>query len=140
MLDRFGGCCLYDESSREPESRYHVLGWLIGGEVAQTMSEWTDAELIAAALDSLPASLKRGRELFLEAHVHRWVSAVSAMPGGEVHWTLDKRHQPEPREHPNLFLVGDYLFDSTLNGVLDSAEYVAVWIAGNMTERHGVSL
>ncbi len=32
-------------------------------------------------------------------------------------------------EHPNLFLVGDYLYDSTLNGVLDSAEYVSDWIA-----------
>ncbi|MFM7073230.1 MAG: flavin monoamine oxidase family protein, partial [Planctomycetota bacterium] len=26
MLDAFGGCCLYDESSREPESRHGVLG------------------------------------------------------------------------------------------------------------------
>jgi hypothetical protein len=25
--------------------------------------------------------------------------------------------------------VGDYLFDSTLNGVLDSADYVAGWLA-----------
>jgi hypothetical protein len=140
MLDRFGGCCLYDESSREPEARNHVLGWLIGGEAAQTMSEWDDEKLIATALDSFPASLKWDREMFLEAHVHRWVSAVSAMPGGEFHLTLDKRHQPEPLEHANLFLVGDYLFDSTLNGVLDSAEYVAAWIAGNMTERHGASL
>jgi hypothetical protein len=49
--------------------------------------------------------------------------------------SLDRRHCPEPAEHPNLFLVGDYLFDSTLNGVLDSAEYVARWIAANMAER-----
>jgi hypothetical protein len=26
-------------------------------------------------------------------------------------------------------VVGDYLFDSTLNGVLDSASYVAEWLA-----------
>jgi hypothetical protein len=25
--------------------------------------------------------------------------------------------------------VGDYLYDSTLNGVLDSAEHVAGWLA-----------
>jgi hypothetical protein len=31
-------------------------------------------------------------------------------------------------------LVGDYLFDSTINGVLDSAQYVAGWIAANMSE------
>ena len=41
---------------------------------------------------------------------------------------MDTRHIPEPVEHPNLFTVGDYLFDSTLNGVLDSADYVAEWL------------
>jgi len=30
--------------------------------------------------------------------------------------------------------LGDYLFDSTLNGVLDSAEYVAHWIAALVSE------
>jgi hypothetical protein len=35
---------------------------------------------------------------------------------------------------PDLFVVGDYLFDSTLNGVLDSADYVASWLAALMTE------
>ena len=34
------------------------------------------------------------------------------------------RPMPDPA-HPNLFVVGDYLFDSTVNGVLDSADYVA---------------
>ncbi|MEY2724262.1 MAG: hypothetical protein RLZZ458_129, partial [Planctomycetota bacterium] len=37
----------------------------------------------------------------------------------------DQRHRPEPVEHPRLFLTGDYLFDSTINGVMDSAESVA---------------
>jgi hypothetical protein len=35
------------------------------------------------------------------------------------------RHRPEPTQHPRLFVVGDYLFDSTLNGVLDSADLVS---------------
>jgi SAM-dependent methyltransferase len=30
---------------------------------------------------------------------------------------------PEPKRHPGLLLVGDYLFDSTLNGLLDSSDY-----------------
>ncbi len=30
-------------------------------------------------------------------------------------------HWPEPAEHPGIFIVGDYLFDSTTNGVFDSA-------------------
>jgi len=41
----------------------------------------------------------------------------------------DSRHQPAPESDPNIFLVGDYLFDSTLNGVFDSADTVAQWIA-----------
>jgi len=33
-------------------------------------------------------------------------------------------------------VVGDYLYDSTLNGVLDSAEHVAGWVAAEqMPER-----
>jgi hypothetical protein len=35
------------------------------------------------------------------------------------------RHLPDPQEHPGLFVVGDYLFDSTINGVLHSANTVA---------------
>ncbi|MBA4191935.1 MAG: amine oxidase [Planctomycetaceae bacterium] len=134
MLDSFGGCCLYDESSREPGSPHSVLGWLLAGEAARKMSELPDEQLIAEALDSLPDFLAHGRGHFREARVHRWVGAVSAMPGGVVQQPLDQRHQPEPVEHPNLFLVGDYLFDSTLNGVLDSAEYVAGWIGASMSE------
>jgi hypothetical protein len=34
---------------------------------------------------------------------------------------LGLAHQPEPAQHGGLFLVGDYLFDCTLNGVLRSA-------------------
>jgi hypothetical protein len=36
-----------------------------------------------------------------------------------------QRHLPAGDAHPGFMLVGDYLFDSTLNGVLDSAELVA---------------
>jgi hypothetical protein len=28
--------------------------------------------------------------------------------------------------------VGDYLFDTTLNGVLDSAEHAASWLAADL--------
>lgn len=136
MLDQFGGCCLYDESSREPESQNGVLGWLLAGEAAETMSRMDDAELIEAALRSLPQGYAVGKSHFVEARVHRWIGAVNAMPGGVVARPLDLRHQPEPIEHPNLFFVGDYLFDSTLNGVLDSSEYVALWVATTIAESH----
>lgn len=134
MLDEFGGCCLYDESARDPEVEHGVLGWLLGGQTALEMSAMEDDALIAAALDSLPDQLAEGREYFLEGRVHRWVNAVNAMPGGSTPRGPSQRHQPEPTEHPDLFVVGDYLFDSTLNGVLDSADFVAEWLASRMLE------
>ncbi|HEX8912008.1 MAG TPA: FAD-dependent oxidoreductase [Humisphaera sp.] len=134
MLDRFGGCCLYDESLRNPGCAHGVLGWLIAGENALEMSAWDDARLIEAALDSLPDFVPGGREHFVEGVVRRWVSAINAMPGGRAPVSLDRRHIPEPERHPNLFLVGDYLFDATLNGVLDSAEYVAGRIAAGLNQ------
>ena len=134
MLESFGGCCLYDESSRDASCEHGVLGWLLGGDEAKEMSSMTDDQLVAAALDSLPAFLEHGKGDFVEGRVHRWVGAVNAMPGGVAPKNLDQRHQPEPISHPRLFVVGDYLFDSTLNGVLDSANYVAAWIAAEIAD------
>lgn len=136
MLDKLGGCCLYDESARIPGCTHGILGWLIGGDAALSLSEKSDAELIDAALDSLPEFLAHGRRYVLEGAVHRWTGAVSARPGGTRRFPLDRRHRPDPEGHPNLFVVGDYLFDTTLNGVLDSAEYVASWLAALMIEAH----
>jgi len=129
MLDAFGGCCLYDESAREPDAGHGVLGWLLAGTAALEACDRADDELVAAALASLPPSFGDARAAFREGRVHRWAHSVSALPGGARWLPLDRRHQPEPVEHPHLFLVGDYLFDSTLNGVLDSASHVAGWIA-----------
>lgn len=129
MLDAFGGCCLYDESSREPSPRHGVLGWLLGGEAAVAMAALDDDALVALVLDSLPPAFGDARSRLIEARVHRWTGAVSGLPGGWRPRGLDRRHQPEPVGHPNLFVVGDYLFDSTLNGVLDSAAHVAGWLA-----------
>lgn len=134
MLDAFGGCCLYDESSRNGHEESGVLGWLLAGEAAMTMSNYSDDELIPLILDSLPESLRHGCELFLEGRVHRWISAVNGLPGGLPPVDMDSRHIPEPTEHPHLFVVGDYLFDSTLNGVLDSADYVAEWLVEDMED------
>jgi monoamine oxidase len=128
MLDAFGGCCLYDESSRGGCGEYGVLGWLLAGEAAMTAANRPDDELIAMVLDSLPESMQAGRELFLEGRVHRWIGAVNGLPGGEFSHDMEARHMPDPQT-PNLLVVGDYLFDSTLNGVLDSADYVAETIA-----------
>jgi protoporphyrinogen oxidase len=134
MIDAFGGCCVYDETSRCADSSAGILGFLIGGEAALSLNNLNDQALIARVLDSLPATLRHGRELIVEGHVHRWAGAVNAMPGGFPLHEPDSRHVPDPVGNPMLFLVGDYLFDSTLNGVLDSAECVAEWITGEIAE------
>ena len=128
MLDAFDGCCLYDESSRIPEAQHGSLGWLLGGTAAQKMAEYSDEELISAAINSLPSHRDEAKKLFCEAKIHRWLGAVSAQPGGFQQRGLDAKHCPDARTCPNLLVVGDYLFDSTLNGVLDSADYAAGWI------------
>jgi protoporphyrinogen oxidase len=132
MVDAFGGACLYVESSRDPVGRHGVLGWLIGGEPAETMAHLTDDALVAAALDALPPPLAECRGRVLETRVHRWIGAVSAVPGGWLPLPVSTRHRPSP-DHPTLFVAGDYLYDSTLNGALDSAEYVAGWVAAELT-------
>lgn len=132
MLDAFGGCCLYDESAREPEPRFGVLGWLLGGAAAADWAVRDDDALVAAAIDALPGWLGDARRHLLEARVHRWTGAVSALPGGWRAPGIDRRHQPDPTGHPRCFVVGDYLYDSTLNGVLDSADHVAGWLAADL--------
>jgi monoamine oxidase len=125
MLDAFGGCCVYDESSRLNSGTAGVLGWLLAGEAAETMSNYDDETLIGLVLDSLPAELGDPRAMYREARIHRWLGAVNGLPGGRKALEPLSRHRPEPTQHPRLFVVGDYLFDSTINGVLDSAELVA---------------
>ncbi|HVG37838.1 MAG TPA: FAD-dependent oxidoreductase [Pyrinomonadaceae bacterium] len=124
MLDAFGGCCVYDESARHDAGGYGVLGWLLAGSDALARANLNDHVLVDGALDSLPDDLTRtAREQFIEGKVHRWVAAVNGQPGGLPLRDARSAHLPEPSEHPNLFIVGDYLFDSTLNGVFDSANF-----------------
>jgi len=134
MLDAFGGCCLYDESSRNGSLSVGVLGWLLAGDAAMIAGNHTDEQLIQRALGSLPSFLQHGRELFVEGQVHRWIGSVNGLPGGSPMLDMDARHIPEPA-HPNLFAVGDYLFDSTISGVLDSADFVAECLCEAMEER-----
>ncbi len=134
MLDAFGGCCVYDESSRNHGGSYGVLGWLLSGQAAVNMSNYDDETLIQMILESLPSCMKHGRDMVLESKVHRWVGTVNALPGGIPLRDPDARHCPDPVEHPCLFVVGDYLFDSTINGVLDSADIAVDWILEDMQE------
>jgi monoamine oxidase/SAM-dependent methyltransferase len=124
MLDAFGGCCVYDESARQDAGEYGVLSWLIPGSDALALSNLEDAGIVEAALNSLPGALhEEAHAGFLEGNVHRWMASVNAQPGGFPVRDTRAAHVPEPKDHPGLFTVGDYLFDSTINGVLDSADF-----------------
>src|SRR5439155_13901093 len=123
MLDAFGGCCVYDEGARHACDPNGVLGWLLAGNDAMALSNLADDDLITLALDSLPEPLAHGRKLYIEGRVHHWVGTVNALPGGHPVRETRQRHLPAP-DHPGLFVLGDYLFDSTLNGVYDSADFV----------------
>src|SRR6202007_2482911 len=50
------------------------------------------------------------------------LSSVNPLPGGWPVRDVMTNHRPEPKQHPGLVVVGDYLFDSTLNGLLDSSD------------------
>lgn len=133
MLDAFGGCCVYDETPADEEGAHGVLGWLLGGADALSACNADDRTLIARALDSLPDDLyDDARRRLIEGHVHRWAGAVSGQPGGSPRRDVSAAHRPEPVEHPGLVVVGDYLFDSTLNGVLRSARIATDLLAGRL--------
>jgi hypothetical protein len=123
--EAFGGCCLYDESPIGATSP-GVLQWLLAGADAARQSEADDEVLGARAIDTLPAALRLAATRSLrELRVHRWVGSLSAQPGGRPLRSGPSAHQPEPRSHPGVVFVGDYLVDSTLNGVLQSARIAA---------------
>lgn len=122
MSEAFGGCCVYNEGARHDVGKHGVLNWLIPGSDALAFANLSDQELIDAALKSLPASLGDAREHFMEGKIHRWLSSVNAVPGGLPVRDVMTNHRPEPKEHPGIVVVGDYLFDSTLNGLLDSSD------------------
>lgn len=133
MLDAFGGCCVYDERSASDASGHGVLGWLLAGSDALELCNADDPALVERAIGSLPDALQaEARRHFVEARVHRWAGALSGSPGGFPLRDPRDAHQPEPIEHARLAMVGDYLFDSTLNGVLRSAEIATDVVLGDI--------
>jgi protoporphyrinogen oxidase len=141
MLDELGGACVYDETARDRLDPRGVLGCLLAGDAALTLGNLDDQSLIEHVSAALPDSLRDTNVPLLEGRVHRWLGAVSALPGGYPQQEPDERHLPAPNEHPWLFAVGDYLFDATLNGVLDSADTVVDYILEEVEEHlHALEL
>lgn len=133
MVDAFGGACVYDESARYDSSGYGVLGFLLAGSHALAEMGTPDDLLVERVIESLPTPLRdEARACLLETRVHRWCGGVSAQPGGLPVADPVAAHRPDPRGLPGLFLVGDYLFDSTLNAVLRSAETATELMASDL--------
>jgi monoamine oxidase len=123
MMDMFHGCCAYDESTRWKRDSGHVLSFLIAGGDAQLLcsQNQSDAEIIRCVFDHLPEFMvKDAVATFLEGQVERYIGSINAQPGGWPAAELRGEHQPDPK-CPGVFLVGDFLFDSTLNACLISA-------------------
>ncbi len=134
MSDTFGGCCVYVENSRHPYPKgTGALGWLIAGCDALAYANLSKEQLIDAALASLPPSFGDARKHLIEGHVYRWISSVNAIPGGVPVRGARENHLPEPDEHSGLFVTGDYLYDSTLNGLLDSCDIASDLVVSELT-------
>ncbi len=134
MLDALGGCCVYDESARHQHESCGVLGWLIAGADALMLCNADDETLADLAVGSLPGDLaETARRSLCECRVHRWAGAVSARPGRSPRAGSEGLPLLDRSGRGGLCVVGDYLFDATLNGVLRSATDVADVIATSLT-------
>lgn len=136
MTDAFNGCCVYDEGSRHDVCGHGVLNWLISG---SDCLAWVNAEpkdLLDAALASLPAVVReQARAEVVEFRTHPYLASVNAIPGGVPTRGPAENHVPDPQGHPGLILTGDYLFDSTLNGLLDSCDFATDVLLSRVMER-----
>jgi monoamine oxidase len=135
MLDAFDGCCVYDEGARYDYGGYGLLAFLVAGNAALSLTNETDERIEQMCLDALPPELADGKELLLESRINRWVASVSAIPGGMPVRPREINHRPDPVHAPGLVMVGDYLFDATVNGVMDSAEVASDIIVTDVLER-----
>jgi monoamine oxidase/SAM-dependent methyltransferase len=122
MIDGFDGCCVYDESARHDFGGCGALAFLISGNAALALANVSDERIEEMCLEALPQFLAEGRDLILDRRIHRWMASVNAIPGGVPVRPRALNHRPDASRLPGLLMVGDYIFDATLNGVLDSAD------------------
>jgi monoamine oxidase/SAM-dependent methyltransferase len=135
MFDAFDGCCVYDEGARHDLGGYGALGFLIAGNAALGLANLSDDQIEQLCIDALPPALAEGRKLLVDRRIHRWMASVNAIPGGLPVRGLVQNHRPDPTRFPGVLLVGDYMFDATLNGVLDSADAATDLISADILMR-----
>lgn len=124
VSDAFGGVTVYDQSPDDGATGTGIQSWLLGGAPALACASKPDPEIAAAVLGAMPPAAPAREDLLVRTRVDRWTGAagVSALPGGVPLRPLRQRHCPDPR-WPGLLFVGDYLYDATLCGALDSVQY-----------------
>ncbi len=135
MLDAFDGCCVYDEGARLDLGRWGALGFLIAGNAALELANYSDERIERMCLDALPPMFAEGRRLIVDRRIHRWMASVNAIPGGQPPRSRHRNHHPDPERLPGIFVVGDYMFDATLNGVLDSADAATDMVLAEILKR-----
>jgi monoamine oxidase/SAM-dependent methyltransferase len=135
MLDAFDGCCVYDEGARHDLGGWGALGFLIAGNAALALANMPDDRIEQLCLDVLPPMLAQAHNLFVDRRIHRWMASVNAIPGGSPIRSRLTNHRPDPTRLPGIAVVGDYMFDATLNGVLDSADAATDMILSDILTR-----
>ncbi|MFG1240906.1 FAD-dependent oxidoreductase [Xanthobacter sp. V7C-4] len=135
MLDAFDGCCAYDEGARTPIGPWGALGFLIAGNAALGLANMSDEDIERLCLDALPPAFGDARRLLVDRRIHRWMASVNAIPGGYPVRSAYVNHRPAAKQYPGLLVVGDYMFDATLNGVLDSADAASDIIVSEVMAR-----
>lgn len=135
MLDAFDGCCAYDEGARTPIGPWGALGFLIAGNAALGLANMADTDIEQLCLDALPPQFGDARRMLVDRRIHRWMASVNAIPGGYPERSAYVNHRPAAKAYPGFMVVGDYMFDATLNGVLDSADAASDIIVSEVLER-----
>jgi SAM-dependent methyltransferase len=135
MMDAFDGCCVYDEGARLDLGQWGALGFLIAGNAALELANLPDERIERLCLDALPPALAHGRELIVDRRIHRWMASVNAIPGGHPVRSRYQNHRPDPEQLPGVYIVGDYMFDATINGALDSADAATDMLLADILER-----
>jgi monoamine oxidase len=139
MSEAFGGCCVYIEGARHDSKGKGVLNWLVSGGDVLAYANLSDADLFKHAMDTLPEEFGDPRVHFSQGRTHRWLSSVNALPGGSPVRDVMTNHIPEPKEHGGIILTGDYMFDSTVNGLLDSTEIATEIVISELTKSRYLS-
>ncbi len=134
VSDAFDGVTVYDQSPTREADAHGVQSWLLGGEAAAQWARRRDTEVVDAVRAAMPDALSDAERHFLTGVVDRWEGprGVSALPGGVPLQGLETRHCPD-RRWPQLILVGDYLYDSTICGALDAV----LWAVTRIGQRMG---